>query len=80
MLLLEATLDDEALGAIDGTGGTQFGEQELSHCMSQYIVRTAEEDYAPCSSVRFMRLQISEMFAKMVFLLPSRRHWGGGIL
>jgi hypothetical protein len=32
------------------------------------------------SSVRFMRLATSVMLAKMVFLLPSRMHCGGGIL
>lgn len=29
LLLLEAALNDEAAGAVDGTRGTQFGEQEL---------------------------------------------------
>ena len=29
LLLLETTLDDETAGAVDGTGGTQFGEKEL---------------------------------------------------
>ena len=32
-----------------------------------------------CSSLLFIRLQISGMLAKMVFLLPSRRHCGGGM-
>lgn len=27
--MLEATLDHQSAGAVDGTGGTQFGEQEL---------------------------------------------------
>lgn len=29
LLLLETTLDDQTTGSVDGTRGTQFGEQEL---------------------------------------------------
>jgi len=64
LLLLEATLDDKTSATVDGTGSTQFGEQELGDVFVG----------------SFMRLQISAMLAKMVFLLPSRRHCGGGIL
>ena len=33
LLLLETTLDDQTAGAVDGTAGSQFGEQELSNVL-----------------------------------------------
>lgn len=44
------------------------------------VPNSANRNAVTCSSDRFMRLQISARLAKMVFLLPSRTHWGGGIL
>lgn len=38
------------------------------------VPNSANKNCVTCSSVRFIRLQISAMLAKMVFLLPSRRH------
>ena len=44
------------------------------------VPNSANKNCVTCSSLRFIRLQISAIFAKIVFLLPSRRHCGGGIL
>ena len=33
LLLLETTLDDQTAGTVDGTAGSQFGEQELSNVL-----------------------------------------------
>ena len=45
------------------------------------LVPSSANRYAvTCSSDLFMRLQMSARFPKMVFLLPSRMHCGGGIL
>lgn len=60
------------------------------------VPNSANKNWVTCSSERFILLAISAMFAKMVyyyvskceflvidehaFLLPSRRHCGGGIL
>ena len=88
MFLLEAAFDDEAAGAVDGACCAHFGEEELDDVFWLFFWRVGsvgrgkgekgmKKERRTCLCIF---LHISVTFAKMDFLFPSRKSWGGAMV